>query len=174
MSDTKKLAQWFVIVILKRPWTKADWGGTVIAHAKKLLGMGYKLDEIQSCALAMVKNPGRLEGWNQEWKLQYLTTLLRGEPPYIEQWLRPPDPPPVYEGHNYDLWIQNWGRKAIRLGQWDGLYLPVNDEHRLGEEALRIILGDEYVQKSLDAKLKQGRARLARQGNTKTIGGKVK
>lgn len=152
MSDTKKLAQWFVIVILKRPWTKADWGGTHMAHAKKLLGMGYKLDEIQSCALAMVKNPGRLEGWNQEWKLQYLTTLLRGEPPYIEQWLRPPDPPPVYEIHRYDDWVMVYGKKAIEKGLWDGIYLPINEPHRLNDNAIEIILGGDAVQVALRVK----------------------
>ena len=123
-----------------------------MAHAKKLLGMGYKLDEIQSCALAMVKNPGRLEGWNQEWKLQYLSTLLRGEPPYIEQWLRPPDPPPVYEIHRYDDWVMVYGKKAIEKGLWDGIYLPINEPHRLNDNAIGIVLGGDAVQVALRVK----------------------
>jgi len=141
MNDTVKLAQWFVVAILRRHWTRADWHGVHMVHAKRLLELGYGLDEIQGCALAMVKNPGRFNGWNPEWKLQYLSTLLRGEPPYLEQWLRPPEPPPIYECVRYDNWVMNWGKKAIRLGLWDGDYPCVDEPYRLSSEALRIILG---------------------------------
>lgn len=152
VSETHRLAQWFVCAIIRRPWTRADWSGVHMVHAKKLLELGYALDEIQACALGMVKNPDRFDGWNPEWKLKYLSTLLRGEPPFIVQFLQPPEPPPIYEAHSYDLWVQNWGKQAIRLGMWDGVYACVNDPHRLSAEALKIILGDRYVQKSLERK----------------------
>lgn len=141
ISDIHKLAQWFVSAILRRPWTRADWHGVHVVHVKKLLGLGYKIEEIQACALAMVKNPDRFDGWNPGWKLQFLSTLLRGEPPYIEQWITPPSPPPVYEVRAYDLWVQNWGKKAIRLGLWDGNYPCVDEPYRLSAKALTIILG---------------------------------
>ena len=151
-SDTKALAQWFVVAILRRLWTRADFGGTHMAHAKRLLEMGYKIEEIQGCALGMVKNPSQFKGWTGEWPLQYLSTILKGEPPYIEQWLRPPDPPAIYEGNSYDTWVMNWGAKAVRLGLWDGIYPCVDEVHRLSSEALTIILGEELTAASLEAK----------------------
>ena len=160
VSETRKLAQWFVNAILRRPWTRADFHGVHMKHAKSILALGYKIEEIQACALAMVKNPDRFDGWNPGWKLQYLSTLLRGEPPYLEQWITPPPPPPIYESKSFDEWVMNYGKKAVELGQWDGIYGPINEPYRLNEEALRIILGSEYVQKSLE--LKQGPAGLGR------------
>lgn len=154
-SDTVILAQWFVSAILRRPWARADWGGTVMSHAKKLLKLGYKIEEVQACALAMVKNPGRFEGWNPGWKLQYLSTLLRGEPPYLEQWITPPPPPPIYESKAYDTWVRTDGRRAIRLNLWDGIYPVVDEPYRLSAEALRIILGDKLTAASLKAKRKE-------------------
>lgn len=151
-SDTTVLAQWFVSAILRRPWARADWGGTVMSHAKKLLSLGYKIEEIQACALAMVRNPDRFDGWNPGWKLQYLSTLLKGEPPYIVQWIVPPSPPPIYESKAYDTWVQTDGLRAIRLNLWDGIYPVVDEPHRLSADALRIVLGDELVQKSLTRK----------------------
>ena len=152
MNDTTRLARWFVSAILRRPWARADWGGTVMSHSKRLLKLGYKVEEIQACALAMAKNPDRFDGWGSDWKLQYLSTLLKGEPPYLEQWLTPPSPPPIYESRAYDTWVQTDGLRAIRLGLWDGIYPVVDELHRLSAEALRIILGDELVQKSLTRK----------------------
>lgn len=152
MNDTTRLARWFVATILKRHWTRADWGGTVMAHAKKLLKLGYGLNEIQGCALALVKNPDMFEGWTGEWPLQYMVTILKGEPPYIEQWLRPPDPPPIYEIHRYDDWVMVYGKKAVEMGLWDGIYLPINEPYRLNDKALEIILGDEAIQAALKAK----------------------
>ena len=152
ISETHRLAQWFVSAIIRRPWTRADWHGVHVVHAKKLLSLDYKLEEIQACALAMVKNPDRFEGWNPGWKLQYLSTLLKGEPPYIEQWITPPPPPPIYESRAYDTWVQTDGLRAIRLNLWDGVYPVVDEPHRLSAEALRIILGNELVQKSLTRK----------------------
>lgn len=153
MNDIMKLAQWFVIAIRKRHWKRADFGGTHMAHAKRLLEMGYKIEEIQGCCFALVRNPDQFDGWGQGWELKYMVTILKGEPPFVEQWLRPPEPPAIYEAHNYDLWVQNWGKKAIRLGMWDGIYACVDEPYRLSAGALRIILGDDdAVQKSLEAK----------------------
>lgn len=149
VSTTHKLAQWFVSAILRRPWTRADWHGVHVVHAKKLLTLGYKIEEIQACALAMVKNPDRFEGWSSDWKLQYLSTLLRGEPPYLEQWITPPPPPPIYESKAFDTWVQTDGLRAIKLNLWDGIYPVVDEPHRLSAEALEIVLGDALVQKSL-------------------------
>lgn len=154
MNDTTRLAQWFISAILRRPWARADWGGTVMSHAKKLLALGYKIEEIQACALAMVKNPDSFDGWNAGWKLQYLTTLLKGEPPYLEQWITPPPPPPIYESKAYDTWVQTDGLRAIRLNLWDGIYPVVDEPYRLPAEALRIILGDELTAASLIAKVR--------------------
>ena len=162
MNDTTRLAQWFVVAILKRHWMRADWGGTVMSHAKKLLALGYKLEEIQACALAMVKNPDRFDGWNPGWKLQYLSTLLKGEPPYIEQWLTPPPPPPIYESKAYDTWVQTDGLRAIRLNLWDGIYPVVDEPHRLSAEALAIILGAELTAASLMAKGMNGGRRYVK------------
>lgn len=151
-SDTVILAQWFVLAILRRHWVQADFGGSHMAHAKRLLGMGYKLDEIQGCCLGMVKNPDVFEGWSGEWPLKFMTTILKGEPPYIEQWLTPPAPPPIYETKAYDTWVISWGAKAVRLGLWDGLYLCVDELHRLSSKALTIIMGKELATASLRVK----------------------
>ena len=153
-SETTVLAQWFVSAILRRPWTRADFHGVHMKHAKSILALGYRIEEIQACALSMVKNPYRFEGWEPGWKLQYLSTLLRGEPPYIEQWITPPPPPPIYESKSFDEWVQTDGLRAIRLNLWDGVYPVVDEPHRLSAEALRVILGDELVQKSLARKAK--------------------
>ena len=110
-----------------------------MAHAKKLLRL-YKLEEIQGCCLALVKQPERFDGWEHGWELKYMVTILKGEPPYITQWITPPSPPPIYEVRAYDLWVQNWGKKAIRLGLWDGNYPCVDEPYRLSAEALQIIL----------------------------------
>ena len=152
VSETHNLAGWFVSTIIRRPWTRADWGGVHMKHAKSILALGYKIEEIQACALSMVKNPYRFEGWEPGWKLQYLSTLLRGEPPYLEQWITPLPPPPIYESKAYDTWVQTDGLRAIRLNLWDGIYPVVDEPYRLPAEALRIILGDELVQKSLTRK----------------------
>lgn len=152
MNDTTRLARWFVSAILRRPWARADWGGTVMSHAKKLLGLGYKVEEIQACALSMVKNPSRFDGWRSDWKLQYLSTLLKGEPPYLEQWLAPPPPPPIYEIKSFDTWVQTDGLRAIRLNLWDGIYPVVDEPHRLSAKALTIILGEKLTAASLIAR----------------------
>lgn len=154
MNDTAQLARWFVSAILRRLWTRADFRGVHMKHAKSILALGYKIEEIQACALSMVKNSDRFEGWNPGWKLQYLSTLLRGEPPYLEQWITPPPPPPIYKSKAYDTWVQTDGLRAIRLDLWDGIYPVVDEPYRLSQGALRIILGDELVERSLERKAK--------------------
>lgn len=150
-NQTKELAQWFVKEICNRPWTPADWGGAHMAHAKKLLKL-YTMEDIRGCAVALHEGDMEFEGWQDGWDLNYLTTLLKGEPPFIEQYLTPPDPPAVYMITAYDEWVRTYGRRAMERDIWGGVYQPINEPHRLDDHEIALLLGEEAAQASLIAK----------------------
>jgi len=62
-----------------------------------------------------------------------------GEPPLMERFLRPPDPPEIYSA-DYDKWVRRYGEQAIKCGAWDGIYL--RDDPRKNEDWLKDIIGD--------------------------------
>lgn len=149
-NEVLDLAYWFVKNVLGREWTQADYGGTHMAHASKLIKMKYDPVDIRACVMAMVDDTFEFEGIAPNLELKYLITILKGEPPYIEQFLRVPDPPAIYEIESYDHWVRMHGKKAIEQGAWDGIYLPVNQPYRLTENEIAYILGEEYAQLSLE------------------------
>jgi len=148
-SPESKLAQWFIREILGRNWTKADWHGSHKSHASKLLKM-YSLEDIRGCIQTLCKDPERF-GY-PGFKLQYMVTILKGEPPYIEQFIAVPDPPPVFEIHNYDDWVLRHGAKAIAQGKWNGIYTPIDEPHRFNYTAIMLMFGEEYADRSRKGK----------------------
>lgn len=128
-NKTLDLAQYFVREIIDRHWTPADYGGTHMAHAKKLLKM-YSLEDIKGCLKAVKETPERFN-LPKGFRPQYLTSLLKFEPPLIEQFLKVPDPPPIYQIRTYDKWVLEYGKKAIEQGVWDGVYPCADEPYRL-------------------------------------------
>lgn len=151
-NNTLDLARWFVTKILGRGWTPADWGGSHMAHAKKVL-QHYDIEDIKGCVLAVKEDPSRF-GFPDTFEWQYLITALKGEPPLIEQYLTPPEPPPVYSAE-YDGWVLRYGRKAFEMGLWDGIYYPINDPGRLTFNQVKSCLGEWRAKASLRRKLCQ-------------------
>jgi hypothetical protein len=122
-----------------------------MAHASKLIKMmKYDPADIRACVMAIVDDTFDFEGIAPNLELKYLITILKGEPPYIEQFLAVPDPPPVYEIEAYDHWVRMHGKRAVEQGTWDGVYLPVNQPYRLVEQEIAVVLGEEYAQASLE------------------------
>lgn len=146
------LAYWFITEIIGRDWVAADRMGVHVTHASKLLKMGYDIQDIQACVMNMVEGTFDFDAPDGflERPMRYLSVVTQGEPPYIEQFLRPPDPPAVYEIAAYDEWIRRHGKKAIECGAWDGIYWPINQPHRLTEDDIALILGEEHAQRSLE------------------------
>ena len=149
-NATLDLAFWFVTEVLGRQWTEADYGGTHMAHASKLLKMKYDPADIKACIMAIEDGMFDFEGLPPDFELKYLITIIKGEPPYIEQFLAIPEPPPIYEIRSYDNWVKTYGLRAIESGVWNGAYLPINQTHRLTEDDIALILGEQYAQKSLE------------------------
>lgn len=98
---TGRLAKYFVCHHLKRAWTKADYGGMHMAHAKRILGLGYSADDAIECLQRLAR--GDLTdgvpwvdyteyhnfdkpGWST------LLCVLWGEPPAIEREILPHAP----------------------------------------------------------------------------------
>lgn len=149
-SDTFKLAHFFVTEVLCRGWTTADFGGTHMAHAKKLLKMGYKLNDLRACIMSLVDGMFDFEDVPDDFEFKYMSSILKGEPPYIEQFLAIPSPPPVYEVNTYDAWVVLYGKRAIAEGKWDGIYWPMNQPYRLTDDDIALILGEEFTQRALE------------------------
>lgn len=146
-NDTLDLARWFVTQVLGRSWTRADYGGSHMAHAKKVL-KGYSIEDIKGCVLAVRDNPAQF-GFPASFEWRYLSTVLKGEPPLIEQYLTPPDPPPVWSAE-YDQWVIEYGKKAFELEIWDGIYLPINEPGRLTYEQIKRCVGVWRAKYSLE------------------------
>ena len=150
-NEVSDLAYWFVKNVIGREWTQADYGGTHMAHAKRLIKeMKYNPADIRACIMAIVDGTFEFEGIAPNLEFRYLITILKGEPPYIEQFLAVPNPPPVYEIEVYDHWVRMHGQKAVEDGVWDGVYLPINQPYRLTEYEIAYILGEHYAQLSLE------------------------
>lgn len=150
-EPVKDLAFWFVTEVLGRWWTQADYGGTHMSHASRLIKK-YKYDpgDIKACIMAMVDETQEFQDVPDDFEFRYLITVLKGEPPYIEQFLAVPDPPPVYEISAYDMWVREYGKRAIEGNVWDGVYLPINQPYRWTEDDIALMLGEEYAQASLE------------------------
>lgn len=158
MSDNPvyNLAYWFVTEVMGRKWSRADFGGSHMAHASRLIKkLKYAQSDIMACVMAMVDGVFEFQDLPDGFEPRYLISILKGEPPYIEQFLAVPDPPPVYEIDAYDGWVDEHGRKAIEEGIWDGIYLPVNQPYRLTEDDIALILGEKCAQDSLEAMAKR-------------------
>lgn len=151
------LAHWFVIEVIGRKWCTADFGGTHMAHASRLIKkFKYDPDDIKACVMAMMDGMFEFQDMPDDFEFRYLTSILKGEPPYIEQFLAVPNPPPVYQINSYDSWVKEYGCKAIEEGIWDGIYLPINQPHRLTEDDIALILGEQCAQASLGAMIQYG------------------
>lgn len=151
-SDTTIVAQYFVETIVGRPWTPADYKGRHMKSASILLKMGYDRDTI-CAALDCLKERayeqfgydadklpiGNLEG------LEFL--YVWGEPPLIERFTAPPKIPPIYSS-DYDLWVRQWGKKAIERGLWDGIYVRTDP---VKFDRLEEIVGWDKYQESISA-----------------------
>jgi len=97
-NRTTNLAKHFVANYLKRPWTRADYGGMHMAHAKKLLvDLGYGFSEVVGCLDAL--DSGELTGgvpwkdYTEYWGFKHkgwfsMLPVLWGEPPAIERFLQ--------------------------------------------------------------------------------------
>lgn len=93
-SRTKELAQYFVSQCLKRAWTKADNRGMHMAHSKKILGLGYTVEQVTKC-LERLRRGDLTDGVPWEDYTKYhnfkkpgwttLLCVLWGEPPSIER-----------------------------------------------------------------------------------------
>lgn len=159
MNEVRDLAQWFVREVLGRRWTQADYRGVHMKHASQVLKLGYALGDVKACIMAMIDFPEGFEAMPEGLELKYILTVTKGEPPYIEQFLAIPDPPPVYEIDAYDDWVKKYGSRAVGDGVWDGVYLPINQPYRLTEDDIAAILGESYAQVSLE---ERGRLLCAR------------
>lgn len=151
-SDTTIVAQYFVGTIIGRPWTQADYHGRHMKAASILLKMGYDRDTI-CAALDCAKErayeqfgydtdklpQGKIEG------LEFL--YVWGEPPLIERFTAPPEIPPIYST-DYDLWVRQWGKKAIERGLWDGIYICSDP---VIFDGLEEIVGWDKYQESISA-----------------------
>jgi len=121
-EPVKDLAFWFVTEVLGRWWTRADYGGTHMSHASRLIKkFKYDPSDIKACVMAMVDDTFEFQDMPEDFEFRYLISVLKGEPPYIEQFLAIPDPPPVYEINAYDMWVRVCGHRAIEAGIWDGI-----------------------------------------------------
>lgn len=91
---TKDLAQHFVSHYLCRVWTKADNSGMHMAHSKKILALGYTVEQVIKCLERLKRGDltdgvpwvayteyhnFKTRGWNT------LLCVLWGEPPAIER-----------------------------------------------------------------------------------------
>lgn len=91
---TGRLAKFFVGYYLQRGWTKADYGGMHMAHAKKILALGYTVEQVVECLQQLARGDltdgvpwveyttyhnFRKPGWST------LLCVLWGEPPIIER-----------------------------------------------------------------------------------------
>lgn len=94
MSDTHRLAHHFITQYIKRAWTPADWYGLHAAHAKKILGLGYTVEQVVECLKRLERGDltdgvpwvdytayhnFKQPGWST------LLCVLWGEPPAIER-----------------------------------------------------------------------------------------
>lgn len=89
-EEVLELAYWFVTEVLGREWTPADSCGSHVAHAKKLLKLGYDPVDIKACIMAIKNNTFDFKGLHPDFELKYLTAILKANVvyPYIEQFLR--------------------------------------------------------------------------------------
>lgn len=95
---TRRLAKRFVNYHLKRAWTKADNAGMHMAHAKRILGLGYTVEQVVECLQRLERgdltdgvpwvdytayHDFKTPGWST------LLCVLWGEPPAIEREVLP-------------------------------------------------------------------------------------
>lgn len=103
------LAYWFVTEYHGRKWTETDKKGQHLGNAKNVLA-DYSEREIKGCLLAC--RDGRIPLGNN-FVIEALTTIRRGEPPYIEQYRAlASNPPPEYMQASHARWAAefdpNW------------------------------------------------------------------
>lgn len=113
-NETIKLARHFVKHYLDRYWTKADYGGMQMAHAKQVLAAGYTYDQVVECLERLKRGdltdgvPWKVASKRFGFKSPWWTVriVLKGEPPYIEQ---QPSSPPAYNTSEWRTWHEKNG-----------------------------------------------------------------
>lgn len=181
LSDTEKLARWFVETILDEQF---DYRlhGRHLKGAKRWVNPGpdpvtgesviaYPLEEIQSYIIALrdgtteVTDYQPFSAWARQRgfrscmieSLDILSLTVRGKGKTILTLLSvTPEPPPVYEADNFAEWVKKHGGRALEQGVWNGLFPWLPDEtpgtcERMTLIDLEQIVGAELAQKSLEA-----------------------
>ena len=152
-NPVKDLALFFIRDIIGRRVTPADFRGRHMRAASILIKMGYNVDDLEAALVALKTRDYAAFGYDSESELPSQLGGMEllwswGEPPLIERFLTPPDPPPVYSW-SYDRWVEKWGRRAIEIGMWDGIYVKQDPESC--RDWLVGAVGDESFEKSVEA-----------------------
>lgn len=148
-NSTQHLAQWFVSNVLKRD-IDFRFDRQHLKAAKELVNPGkgvepLDLDVVKWCIEELLKGEFGFTG-----AVQSLYVVTWGNPPYYKQMLeRVKYIPPPYEIRAYDDWVVKYGRKAIDLESWDGVYLgyshPLERPFRLTPAQLLFAINDNDV-----------------------------
>lgn len=170
LSDTEKLAIWFVQEILgeKFDYRMANHRYQLKA-AKDLVNpgpdpvtgevpMAYAVEEIKGYVVALRDGTSDVADYEplKINSLRLLTSVSRGKgKSFLALLSVVPDPPPVYEAEQFAKWAREYGAKALKRGEWDGIFPWWPDEtpgtcERMSLGELEGIVGQELAQKSLE------------------------
>jgi len=150
-NQTRELMKFFVMDILGRKLTPADFHGRHMKAASNLLKkMKYNYHDVMGALYSLRDKQYAHFGYESERNLPRLEGMEClygwGEPPLIERWLTPPPMPPIYS-NDYDTWITTWGKRAIQREVWDGIYIRQDPDSV--EEWLLPIIGDARFEESV-------------------------
>ena len=151
-NPVRSMMLFFVGDILGRRVTPADFGGRHMKAASTLLKkMKYDYEAVEGALYSLRDREYTHFGYDSERDLprniQGMEILYSyGEPPLIERWLTAPPIPDVYS-HDYDKWVRQWGARALRRGEWDGIY--IRQDPRFVREWLEPIIGTPKFEESI-------------------------
>ena len=170
-SPTTILADEYCRIILNRPLDfRSD--GRILKQAAKLIKMAQSLggdgQHVYACLLAIASGTTEFTHYEPyevfakkyryptplsldvlSWNPTLPTGQKRSDVTILQAYLEVPPEPLVYNRVDYADWVVNHGRRAARLGLWDGIY-----QYTVGDDPEKDLLPPEELSKILGPGLK--------------------